>query len=166
MPKAIDTSSGLPSRRRRHSRAFGAEIHSLWGVLTLRARPRARLSVAAEAARNVERTVASGIDGLRLSVGALPLDQLSNAELAAVLRIPYRQLPAVGAVALLGNDGKLLSTPVYERDAEKPDAFSEADLQALLRYAPVGLAGQTGTALGVPYRGSTGTTRLPIAVRL
>jgi len=114
----------------------------------------------------VERTVASGIDGLRLSVGALPLDQLSNAELAAVLRIPYRQLPAVGAVALLGNDGKLLSTPVYERDAEKPDAFSEADLQALLRYAPVGLAGQTGTALGVPYRGSTGTTRLPIAVRL
>ena len=31
--KAIDTSSGLPSRRRRHPRAFGAEIHSLWGVL-------------------------------------------------------------------------------------------------------------------------------------
>src|SRR5712691_10820982 len=30
---AIDTSSGLPSRRRRHPRAFGAEIHSLWGVL-------------------------------------------------------------------------------------------------------------------------------------
>src|SRR5712691_10513953 len=24
---------GLPSRRRRHPRAFGAEIHSLWGVL-------------------------------------------------------------------------------------------------------------------------------------
>ena len=127
---------------------------------------RAQLSIAAEAARNVERTIAAGIDGLRLSVGALPLDQLSNAELASVLRIPYRQLPAVGAVALLGNDGKLLATPVYERDADKPDAFSEVDLQSLLRHAPVALAGQTGTALGVPYRGSTGTTRLPVALRL
>jgi len=127
---------------------------------------RAQLSVAAEAARNVERTIAAAVDGLRLSVGALPLEQLSNAELAAILRIPYRQLPALGAVALLGNDGKLLATPVYERDAEKPDAFSEVDLQALLRHAPVTLAGQTGTALGAPYRGSTGTTRLPVALRL
>src|SRR5712691_6514414 len=55
--EAIDTSSGLPSRRRRHPRAFGAEIHSLWGVLhpareasrkgayfTLHARPRARVA--------------------------------------------------------------------------------------------------------------------------
>src|SRR5207244_1914674 len=127
---------------------------------------RAQVSVAAEAARNVERTVAGGIDGLRMSVGALPLGQLSDAELAAVLRIPYRQLPAVGAVALLGKDGKLLATPVYERDADKPDAFSESDLQSLLQHAPVGLAEQAGTALGVPYRGSTGTTRLPIALRL
>ena len=127
---------------------------------------RAQVSVAAEAARNVERTVASGIEGLRLSVGALPLNQLSNAELAAVLRIPYRQLSSMGAAALLGTDGKLLAAPVYEKDAQKPDGFSETDLQALLRQAPVTLAQQTGTALGVPYRGSTGTTRLPIALRL
>src|SRR5216684_232033 len=125
---------------------------------------RAQLSIAAEAARNVERTIAAGIDGLRLSVGALPLDQLSNAELASVLRIPYRQLPAVGAVALLGNDGKLLATPVYERDADKPDAFSEVDLQSLLRHAPVALAGQTGTALGVPADLSSDETQLAAAV--
>src|SRR5437868_722072 len=93
---------------------------------------RAQVAVAAEAARNVERTVASAVDGLRLSVGALPLAQLSDAELASVLRIPYRQLPAVGAVALLGNDGKLLAPAVYEPDAQKPDAFSDADLQARL----------------------------------
>ena len=127
---------------------------------------RAQVAVAAEAARNVERTVASAVDGLRLSVGALPLAQLSDAELASVLRIPYRQLPAVGAVALLGNDGKLLAPAVYEPDAQKPDAFSDADLQALLRHAPLALAEQAGTALGLPYRGSTGTTRLPVALRL
>jgi len=127
---------------------------------------RAQVAVAAEAARNVERTVASAVDGLRLSVGALPLAQLSDAELASVLRIPYRQLRAVGAVALLGNDGKLLAPAVYEPDAQKPDAFSDADLQALLRHAPLALAEQAGTALGLPYRGSTGTTRLPVALRL
>ena len=127
---------------------------------------RAQMAVAAEAARNVERTVASGIDGLRMSVGALPLDQLSNAELAAILRIPYRQLASVGAVALLQTDGKLLANAVYEHDAQKPDAFSETDLQALLQKAPVALAEDAGTAIGVPYRGSTGTTRLPVALRL
>ena len=127
---------------------------------------RAQVSVAAEAARNVERTVASAVDGLRLSVGALPLAQLSDVELASVLRIPYRQLPSVGAIALLGNEGKLLAPAIYEQDAQKPDAFTGADLQALLRHAPLALAEQTGTALGVPYRGSTGTTRLPVALRL
>jgi two-component system, NtrC family, sensor kinase len=127
---------------------------------------RAQISVATEAARNVERTVASGIDGLRLSVGALPSRQLSDKDLAAVLRIPYRQLPAVSAVALLGKDGRLLAPAVYEENGEKPDSFSDADLQSLLRHAPVDLAQQAGTALGVPYKGSTGTTRLPVAFRI
>jgi two-component system, NtrC family, sensor kinase len=127
---------------------------------------RAQAAVAAEAARNVERTVASGIEGLRLSVGALPLNELSNDELAAVLRIPYRQLSFVDAVALLDGDGNLLAPPVYEQDASKPDAFSQPDLSALLHRAPVSLLERTGTALGVPYRGSTGTTRVPVALRL
>ena len=127
---------------------------------------RAQLVVAAEAARNVERSIASGIDGLRLSVGALPLAQLSDAELASVLRIPYRQLASVGAVALLGKDAKLLAPAVYERDAAKPDSFSDSDLERLLRHVPLDLADGTGTALGVTYRGSTGTTRVPVALRL
>ncbi|HWE24393.1 MAG TPA: ATP-binding protein [Myxococcales bacterium] len=127
---------------------------------------RAQATIAAEAARNVERTVASGIEGLRLSVGALPLDQLSNAELASVLRIPYRQLSFVDAIALLDAQGKSLAPPVWEHDAQKPDSFSQHDLQALLQRAPVALLEQTGTALGVPYRGSTGTTRVPVALDL
>jgi signal transduction histidine kinase len=127
---------------------------------------RAQAAVAAEAARNVERTVASGIEGLRLSVGALPLDQLSNDELTAVLRIPYRQLSFVNAVALLDSDGNLLAPAVYEHDAQKPDGFSQTDLQALLQRAPVSLLERAGTALGVPYRGSTGTTRVPVALQL
>jgi signal transduction histidine kinase len=126
----------------------------------------AQSAIAAEAARDVERTVASGIDGLRLSVGALPLDQLSDAELAAVLRIPYRQLSFVDAVALLDSNGKLLAPAVYEQNAEKPDAFTQSDLQALLQHAPVSLLERTGTALGVPYLGSTGTTRVPVALQL
>jgi len=127
---------------------------------------RAQAAVAAEAARNVERTVASGIEGLRLSVGALPLDQLSNDELAAVLRIPYRQLSFVDAVALLDDEGALLAPAVYEHDAQKPDGFSQPDLQALLHRAPVSLLDRADTALGVPYRGSTGTMRVPVALRL
>jgi signal transduction histidine kinase len=127
---------------------------------------RAQAAVAAEAARNVERTVASGIEGLRLSVGALPLDQLSNDELTAVLRIPYRQLSFVNAVALLDGDGNLLAPAVYEHDAQKPDGFSQMDLQALLQRAPVSLLERAATALGVPYRGSTGTTRVPVALQL
>ena len=127
---------------------------------------RAQAAVAAEAARNIERTVASGIEGLRLSVGALPLDQLSNDELAAVLRIPYRQLSFVDAVALLDSEGNLLAPAVYEQDAQKPDGFSQPDLQALLHRAPVSLLERAGTALGVPYRGSTGTMRVPVALRL
>src|SRR5438067_5075119 len=127
---------------------------------------RAQGAIAAEAARNVERTVASGIEGLRLSVGALPLDQLSNPELAAVLRIPYRQLSFIDAVALLDADANLLAPAVYEHDAQKPDAFSQPDLQALLHRAPVALVERTGTALGVPYRGSSGTTRVPVALQL
>src|SRR5207245_2466109 len=78
----------------------------------------------------------------------------------------FLALTGVLPVALLGNDGKLLAPAVYEPDAQKPDAFSDADLQALLRHAPLALAEQAGTALGLPYRGSTGTTRLPVALRL
>src|SRR5207237_75986 len=84
---------------------------------------------------------------------ALPVAHLPGAESAAVLRSPYRPLPAASAVVLLGKDGNLLAPPVYEGNAEKPDSFSEADLQSLLRHAPVDLARQAGTALGVPYRG-------------
>src|SRR5919108_62562 len=127
---------------------------------------RTQSTIAAEAARNVERTVASGIEGLRLSVGALPLDQLSNDELAAVLRIPYRQLSFVNAVALLDADANLLAPPVYEQNGQKPDGFAHPDLQALLTRVPVSLLERSDTALGVPYRGSTGTTRVPVAMQL
>src|SRR5437879_11821797 len=97
---------------------------------------RAQASIAAEAARNVERTLASGIEGLRLSVGALPLGELSDVELTAVLRIPYRQLAFVTAVALLTADGNLLAAPVYEQGASKPDSFTAQDLKTFLAPAP------------------------------
>ena len=127
---------------------------------------RAQAAIAAEAARNVERTIASGIEGLRLSVGALPLGELSDVELTAVLRIPYRQLAFVNAVALLTSSGNLLAAPAYEQGAAKPDSFNGQDLKVFLARVPVSLAVQTGTALGVPYRGSSGTSRVPVALRM
>src|SRR5438105_2823322 len=93
---------------------------------------RAQAAIAAEAARNGERTIARGIEGLRLSVGALPLGELSDVELTAVLRIPYRQLAFVNAVALLTSSGNLLAAPAYEQGAAKPDSFNGQDLKVFL----------------------------------
>src|SRR3954464_14379439 len=58
----------------------------------------AQARVAEEAARACERFVAQAAESLRLSVSLLPLRDLSPADLATVLRIPYRQLEFVDAI--------------------------------------------------------------------
>ena len=116
----------------------------------------AQARVAEEAARACERFVAQAAESLRLSVSLLPLRDLSPADLATVLRIPYRQLEFVDAIWLPGGPF------VYERDNGRP----QPELAALQREAPLTLAAQAGTAIGAPYTAADGSMRLPVALRL
>jgi len=116
----------------------------------------AQARVAEEAARACERFVAQAAESLRLSATVLPLRDLSGAELATVLRIPYRQLEFVDALWLPGGPA------VYETGNGRP----VPELEILEREAPLGLASQVGTAIGAPYAARDGSMRLPIALRL
>src|SRR5437016_1791648 len=112
--------------------------------------------VAEEAARACERFVAQAAESLRLSATALPLRELSGRDLGTVLRIPYRQLEFVDAIWLPG--GPI----VYESGNGRPPP----ELEMLQRAAPLDLAQQAGTAIGVPYAARDGSMRLPLALRL
>src|SRR5438132_11393603 len=74
----------------------------------------AQLSVAGQAAAASERFVAQSVESLRASVSVLPLSELGTDELLSVLRLPYRQLPFVNGMLLLGADGAPLAPPVFE----------------------------------------------------
>jgi signal transduction histidine kinase len=122
----------------------------------------AQAAVAEEAARSCERFVAQALESLRLSASVLPLPELSESELATVLRIPYRQLEFVDALWVLSPAGKPLGAAVWESGNGKP----APDTAALLRAAPAALAAQTGMAIGAPYAAADGSMRLPVALRL
>ncbi len=112
--------------------------------------------VASEVACACERFVAQAAESLRLSVSVLPLADLSAAEIATALRIPYRQLESVDALQLAGMPA------VWESGNGRP----APEIALLEQHAPVQLALQAGLAIGSAYRGSDGTMRLPIALRL
>jgi signal transduction histidine kinase len=116
----------------------------------------AQAQVAAEVARSCERFVAQAAEALRLSASVLPLSDLSPADAATALRIPYRQLELVDALQLDG------LPPVWESGNGRP----APEIALLQRSAPVRLAAQAGLAIGTPYAGADGSMRLPIAVRL
>ncbi|HZR07017.1 MAG TPA: ATP-binding protein [Myxococcales bacterium] len=116
----------------------------------------AQARVAEEAARACERFVAQAAESLRLSASVLPIHELSGAELATVLRIPYRQLDFLDALWLPGGP------VVFESGNGRP----APDLEMLQREAPLRLAAHAGVAIGAPYAALDGTMRLPIALRL
>jgi signal transduction histidine kinase len=122
-------------------------------------------ATARAAARACERWVAQSVEALRLSLSTIPFDQLSAAELATVLRIPYRQLDAVEAIALLDERGNALVPPVAD---PKPGAarFTDEDLETFSRHVPLAYALAAGTAIGPPYRGKAGFARLAVGLRL
>ena len=128
---------------------------------------RAQATVAEEAARSCERFVASAVESLRLSVSALPLDQLTPQEAFDILRIPYRQLEFADVLLELDGDGVPITAPVYETSAPGKTAQIEpADVALFSAHIPLTLALQSGTAIGAPYAGRSGPMRLPIAIRL
>ncbi len=116
----------------------------------------AQAQVAAEVARSCERFVAQGAQALSQAMSVLPLEDLSDAELATALRIPYRQLELVDALQIPPGPA------VWESGNGRP----APELELLRERAPVQLAARAGLAIGGPYAGADARMRLPIALRL
>ena len=121
-------------------------------------------------AAQTEDFVLRSVEGLQVSASALPLDSLSAADLAQVLRIPYRQLRGVNALVLLDARGNARVPPVYERDAagEPPagrDRVDDATLGQFAKKIPLAEALSLGAAVGPAYRSPSGEPRVAIAVR-
>lgn len=115
---------------------------------------------------------ASTVESLRLGVSYLPIDELARSELAAVLAIPYRQLPAVSILAVVDDARVPIAGPVFERDPPQDPVLGERervtdqDLDRFARQIPEVAATAGATALGPPYRASSGSPRLAVALRL
>ncbi len=122
---------------------------------------RAQEQTAEDLARQTEATVGHAAEALALSAQALPLDTFSTEELSEVLRIPYRQVAEVTAVALLDGKGDAVVAPVFERDAKR----EAPALAAMASHVPLEQALALGAAIGPPYRVETGSPRVVIAVR-
>jgi two-component system, NtrC family, sensor kinase len=125
---------------------------------------RAQAAMAAEAARGCERFIARALESVRMSVGMLPLAELSGEEMGAVLAIPYRQLDFLRALALLDYDGALVAPPAAgPRLAGAPD--DPEQVHQFLSHVPLRLALDAGTAIGTPYR-TRGESRIAVALRI
>jgi len=125
---------------------------------------RAHEATAIAAARACERWVAQTLDSLRLSLSAISFDQLTPAEAATVLRIPYRQLDPVEAIALLDESGNALVPPLIEGKSGVRQLDQE-DVDLFAHHVPFAYATAAGAAIGPPYRGKSGSARLAVAVR-
>ena len=127
----------------------------------------AQEALAQQEARGAEHAIARGIEGLRLSLGLLPFDQLQPEEVAAALHIPYGQLQFIEALALFDSEGNLVVPLVAEARAGSSRAsLEQADAQRFVAAVPLELAAQAGTALGAPYRGPGGEAHVAVAVRV
>ena len=120
----------------------------------------AQRRVAEEAAGYAGRTIVQSVEGLRLAVEYIPFDQLAGDDLTKVLEIPFRQLPALGAVAVLDSAGNAVVPPLVRM--ERP----RAELDAFATRIPFEHAVQKGLAVGVPYRNGSGPSLIPVAVRI
>ena len=78
----------------------------------------AQRQVAEEVARSAGQSMTRSVEGLRLAVEYIPFQQLSRDELTRVLSIPFRQLPALGAVAVLDAKGDAVVPPLVR--VERP----------------------------------------------
>ncbi|MFN7133119.1 MAG: ATP-binding protein, partial [Myxococcales bacterium] len=104
---------------------------------------------------------------LKLSVRYLPLEQLSEDELAEVLRIPFHQVPGITAVALVDAAGRAVAPPVYDPEGgEGREPMDRADVEQFARRVPLKAALAAGAAVGPPYRREGRSPRLAVAVRV
>lgn len=122
---------------------------------------RAQEQTATDLARETEATVVHAAEALALSAQALPLDNFSATELSEVLRLPYRQIGEVTAVALLDSKGDAVVPPVFEKDSER----EPPSLAQMASHVPLAQAMALGTAVGPPYRVDGGSPRVVLAVK-
>jgi signal transduction histidine kinase len=128
---------------------------------------------ASELARSCERITLDRLRGLRQTASYIPFDQLSRADMAASLVIPYRQSPDLNILAVLDRQGRAVTDVMSER---RPDLdpgllghepIDGPGLEAFSRAVPLQAALDAGLAVGPPYRApSTGVPRVVLAVRL
>jgi signal transduction histidine kinase len=145
---------------------LGAQSFSVNRAELTRTVGAAQAATARAAAAGCEKWIAQSIEQLRLSVGYLPYGELSGKELAAVLRIPLRQLAFVDVLAVLDEKGRALVPPILAPGA--PPAAQETieeQLVELASHVPLASAIAAGTAIGPAFQLGK-TPRLPVAIRV
>jgi signal transduction histidine kinase len=136
---------------------------------------RMQAQAAEDLALFAERTVAAHVEALRLSAGALPLEDSSafaRWETAKMLAIPYRQLPFVSILAVVDGHNEPVAGPAFERRPERDPGLAgrepvdDADLEAFAARLPPPPPALGGTALSAPYRAAHGPLRIAVSHRL
>ena len=130
-------------------------------------------ALAAQTAAHVESWFARVVDDLRRATRYLPLGGSSRDEVAALLRLPFRQLDDVTALVLLDGRGQAIVAPVHVAtvgpvpdDLGRRPRLQPADLGLFSRQVPLGAALRSAAAFGPPYRSSAGHGRIVCAVRI
>jgi two-component system NtrC family sensor kinase len=130
---------------------------------------RMQTQAAGDLALYTDRLVSTSVEQLRLAVAPIPFADYSQGELAAVLSLPFRQLPFVNILAVVDDRGTPVAGPVLVDRPEKADArrapISQADLELFVARLPKAPAGGGSTALSQPYR-SGGPLKLAVALRI
>jgi signal transduction histidine kinase len=122
-----------------------------------------------------ERTLSASIENLRLSAGALPLEDSSafaRWEISKMLAIPYRQLPFVSILGIVNDANVPLAGPVFERRPERDPAFAgreavgDEDLDLFSRRIPDPPPAVRGVTMSGPYHAPRGSLRIAVSHRL
>lgn len=102
----------------------------------------------------------------------LPLEQSKGQELSELLRVPFRQLEYVSAIAVIDFTGKAIAPPVYlpaaskiiPSDLRNRPRLTASDLRRLSENVPLAATLKHGVAFGPPYRSESGASRIVCAV--
>jgi two-component system, NtrC family, sensor kinase len=131
---------------------------------------RLQLQAAADIARSAGREVLGGVEDLRASGDYLGLERLQPEQVGPVLAIPYRQLRAVSALAVLDAQGNAVAPAVYTPASRPVPGRASMDAQALETFSshvPFKAALASRAAVGPPYASpGAGEARVALAVRL
>jgi two-component system NtrC family sensor kinase len=118
-----------------------------------------------------ERFVAHAVEGVRLSLGWVAMEQFARSELSQILTLPYQQLPFVSIVVLVDDRNLPVAGPIFERGPERADragreGVTDEDLDRFARAIPPAPAARGATAVSRPYRGSRGPARVAVSLRV